>query len=278
MKQNETRREGRRLAAKQEGKVYHAGAKRITVGELLETLRNHHETEGTKSRPRFEQCSCHLRDHFGADAKAMDITHSKLKGYVKARRRDPKRPAKPATIRLELSVLAQAFKIARQEEKLASARLFPTVRVENVRTAHFTDGELAALLDHFPPPVRAVVEFASLTGWRLQEVLSRQWSAVDFAAGTVRLEPGETKSGKGRVFPFGKTPRLAALLDRRRQERWRIERERGVEVAHVFHREGVQGCWAQRSAVSRPEALCRYAARSGRRGTVRGDATSRARD
>jgi integrase len=71
------------------------------------------------------------------------------------------------------------------------------------------------------------------TGW--------SWSliAVDFAAGTVRLEPGETKSGKGRVFPFGKAPRVAALLDRQRQERWRIERKRGVEVTHVFHRDGV---------------------------------------
>jgi integrase len=82
------------------------------------------------------------------------------------------------------------------------------------------------------------VEFASLTGWRLMECLRLQWARVDFDAQTIRLEPGETKSGKGRVFPFGRMPRLVALLEHQRQERWRAERARGMEVGHVFHRNG----------------------------------------
>jgi integrase len=81
-------------------------------------------------------------------------------------------------------------------------------------------------------------EFAALTGWRLMEVLDLRWDRVDFDARVIRLEAGESKSRRPRVFPFGPMPRLAALLDRQRQERWRVERERGVAVDTVFHREG----------------------------------------
>jgi integrase len=33
-------------------------------------------------------------------------------------------------------------------------------------------------------------------------------------------------------------PRLVALLERQRQERWMVERERGVQFENVFHRSG----------------------------------------
>lgn len=103
----------------------------------------------------------------------------------------------------------------------------------------FTDAELAKLLDALRDnPVGAVVEFASLTGWRLMECLRLGWARVNFEDQTIRLEPGETKSGLGRVFPFGSMPRLATLLVRQRQERWSVERERGITVTHVFHRNG----------------------------------------
>ena len=46
------------------------------------------------------------------------------------------------------------------------------------------------------------------------EVLVLRWAQVDFGAGSVRLEPGTTKTGEGRVFPF--TADLRALLARRR--------------------------------------------------------------
>jgi hypothetical protein len=46
--------------------------------------------------------------------------------------------------------------------------------------------------------------------------------------------PGETKSGRGRVFPFKRFPSLAPVLEEQRQARWAVERERGVAVTHVF--------------------------------------------
>ncbi|OGF10422.1 MAG: hypothetical protein A2W00_08960 [Candidatus Eisenbacteria bacterium RBG_16_71_46] len=224
-----------RLHAKERGERYVLQARRVTVGDLLDGLREHHEMRGTKSWPRIRQCGEHVAEHFGRDARAERLDYAALEGYVKARRRT----AAAATVRFELAVLAQAFKVARQRGRLASAPMFPTVPVRNVRTASFTDAEVSALLDALPEPLRAVTEFASLTGWRLMECLRLRWPRVDFEAQAIRLEPGETKNRRGRVFPFGAMPRLAALLERQRAERWRVERARGVAVEHVSHRDGI---------------------------------------
>ena len=52
-------------------------------------------------------------------------------------------------------------------------------------------------------------------GWRVaSEILTRQWKHVDFNAGFLRLEPGETKNGPGRMFPL--IPELRAVLEAQR--------------------------------------------------------------
>jgi integrase len=223
-----------RLDAKDRGERYVPQARRATVAELLRTLRDHHEREGTKSWPRLRQCAAHLLECLGADTRAADINYGTLTKYVKARRRH----ASAGTVRMELWVLSQAYKIGRRHGLAGPRPEFPTVTVKNTRTVTFTDANLAALLAALPSPVRGVAEFASLTGWRLMECLDLRWARVDFEGRTIRLEPGETKNGRGRVFPFGSMPRLRDLLERQRRDRWRIERERGVVVEHVFHRDG----------------------------------------
>jgi integrase len=45
-----------------------------------------------------------------------------------------------------------------------------------------------------------VVTFGYYTGWRVTEVLTLQWRQVDLNAAEVRLDPGTTKNGKGRVI------------------------------------------------------------------------------
>jgi integrase len=221
-----------KLRAKEKG-VRHV-PQRTTLGDLLDMLRDHHELAGTKSWPRIRQCAHHLAEHFGREARIVEIDYTALEAYVRARRR----VAASATIRFELSVLSQAFKVGIMRGRVASAPPMPTVKVANTRTACFTDDELASLLDELPAPVKAVAEFAALTGWRLMECLNLRWDRVDLAERVVRLHPTETKSGRGRTLPYATSPRLVALLDRQRRERWRAERERGVAVTHVFHRNG----------------------------------------
>jgi len=70
------------------------------------------------------------------------------------------------------------------------------------------------------------------------EVLVLRWAQVDFGAGSVRLEPGTTKTGEGRVFPFGVLPALKALLERQREVTAAAERRLGAIIPWVFHRDG----------------------------------------
>jgi hypothetical protein len=50
------------------------------------------------------------------------------------------------------------------------------------------------------------------------------WPHVDFEHVWLRLEPGETKNGEGRMYPL--TPRLRAVLEIRPSAAWTSSRER----------------------------------------------------
>jgi len=55
-----------------------------------------------------------------------------------------------------------------------------------------------------------------------------------------RLDPGETKNGKGRTLPFSAVPALAAVLKDQRAYTREVERRTGRVCRWVFHREGRQ--------------------------------------
>ncbi len=114
----------------------------------------------------------------------------------------------------------------------------PNLKVENVKTGFFEPEDYAALLAHLPERVQPVVSFLYYSGWRRNEVLSRQWRHVHFDAGIIQLDPGETKSGKGRTLPFTALPPLRDLLVAQLEYTKAVERRNGQVVPWIFHREG----------------------------------------
>ena len=112
----------------------------------------------------------------------------------------------------------------------------PSLQEDNARTGFFELDQLAALLRHLPDYVRGPVVFASITGWRKQEVLGLEWSRINFRDGTVRLDPAQSKNRKGRVFPF--TPELRHLLEQQRRVTNDLQQELGRITPFVFHRKG----------------------------------------
>jgi Phage integrase family len=110
--------------------------------------------------------------------------------------------------------------------------LYSAARETNVRRGFFERSELSRITAALPVHMRGVAEFAFVTGWRTPSaILTLQWQ-VDFEAGEVRLDPGTTKNGDGRVFPM--TTGLRRTLQQQRAVADQLERERGVTPQAVF--------------------------------------------
>jgi integrase len=89
-----------------------------------------------------------------------------------------------------------------------------------------------------PADLAALTRFLSLTSWRIGEALALRWGQVDFEAGVIRLDPGSTKNGEGRTFPFGLQPELVALIEEQRARTRSAERDQKRIIPLVFHVQG----------------------------------------
>ncbi len=116
----------------------------------------------------------------------------------------------------------------------------PTIRMleeDNVRRGFFERSAFEAVLAGPPDELKPAMLTAYITGWRIKsELLSRQRHHVDLEAGWLRLEPGETKNRKGRMFPL--VPELRAVLEGQLATTREFERRTGQVVSSLFHREG----------------------------------------
>lgn len=115
---------------------------------LVQRFLSHHEAKGTRALTmrRWRQVLSRLTAFFGSNRVEEVAEHATA--YVAHRR---EQDAKPATIRLELSVIVQAFRIAR----LPRPEL-PLVEVRNVRRHFFEPEEVRRLTDRLGvPPERA---------------------------------------------------------------------------------------------------------------------------
>jgi len=242
------RRAAEKLLAKREAEVdrdlfVEPSAKRTTFGELATAFLKHYSSNRLRSERRAKTSVKNLAAHFGAtwDAKkgawvggmrALAITTARIKEYSQEREAEG---AANATINLELAALGKMFSLAVQTERLLRRPHIEKLKVSNARKGFFEESDFRGLVAELPDYLRPVVEFAYLTGWRIpSEVLTLTWAQVDWEAKVVRLEPGTTKNGRGREFPFGTYPALEALLVAQRDGAKTL----GRIVPHVFHRNG----------------------------------------
>jgi integrase len=199
----------------------------------------------------------HLSPFFG-NRRLITITTSDLRAYIAKRQKEGTpvrqkggkakvgqppsesevtRPVSAGEINRELTVLKRMFSLAIQSGKLVHKPHFPMLRENNVRAGFFEHEQYRTVLPHLPEPMRPVVTFAYVTGWRINsEVLPLQWRQVDLKAGEVRLDPGTTKNMEGRVFYL--TAELKKLLADQRKAANRVQREKGMIVQHVFFHDG----------------------------------------
>lgn len=224
----------RRLAEMGAGRTPGPDAERVTFEDLATMLVQDYTVNERASLRRVNSALTHLREQFGL-SHALDITSDRLTAYVAKRREEG---AALATIGNELAALRRSFSLAIRAGHLTHRPVFPVLSIQNARQGFFERAELEKVRKELPAPLRPVVTFAYLTGWRKQEILNLRWRDVDFNAGTIRLEPGTTKNKRGREFPFAALPELAALMQAQRDTTTELERRTAELVPWVFHRQG----------------------------------------
>ncbi len=146
--------------------------------------------------------------------------------------------ASNAEINRELAIVKRAYRLAQQAGKLLHRPHIPMLEERNVRQGFFEPEQFNDVRALLPEPLRPVVSFAFLTGWRVpSEVLTLQWSQVDRQTKTIRLEPGSTKNAEGRTFPYDLLPELDQLIE----DQWQAHEDLLAAdkiCPHVFHRQG----------------------------------------
>lgn len=250
-------------------------AKPVTFDDVLALVRSDWRNKGRRSTFTLpdgtEQKGLkRLRAAFG-HAVIAEITARQLEHYSNSRQDEG---ASVSTVRNELGILKHGMNLACDKEMIARVPHFPELEPTNVRSGFFERHELDTILAQLPERVQPVVTFLYLTGWRRREATSRQWTHVDLKAGTIRLDPGETKSGVGRTFKYGKYPELKALIDAQRAYTDDVQRTSEQIVPWVFHRSGqpiksFRTAWraaCRRTGITRiPHDFRRTAARNMRR-------------
>lgn len=206
---------------------------RMNVRELLAAVAEDYRIHGKRSLDGVERrIKLHLLPFFKAATNAANVTDSDVCRFIVQRQAAK---ASNGEINRELAILRRGYSLARSAVTVRPH--IHRLKEAAARSGFFEREQFDAVRTHLSPVLRAVVTFMFVTGWRdRSEVLALQWRQVDFAGRVVRLDAGTTKNDEARVFPF--TAELKALLEERRADTRRVERERGEIIPWVFHRNG----------------------------------------
>ena len=194
------------LLKKREGEISLQGfpgvyTDKTTFTQIIELLEQDYVLNNKKSTVRMRQSVVHLEKFFGK-RRAVDITSASVSRYILARK---EANATNGTINRELSALKRAFSLAKSCSP-PLVREIPTIHAlkeDNVRTGFFEHEEFTKLQKEIPDYLTDILLFAYKTGCRRSEILTLKWADVDLshgAHGSVRLSPGTTKNGDGRVL------------------------------------------------------------------------------
>jgi len=203
---------------------------RTTLGDILKRVEVDYAANGRKSLGRVKHAATHLKEFFDAYAKARAITSDRISAYQAERL---EQGAKPATVNYELAILRRGFRLGARAGKIASRPEIQMLHVQNASKGFFEPEQYRAVVKHLPEHLRPLAAIAYIPGWRaMRELLSRQWRHVDLAKGWLRLDPGESKNGECREFPF--TPDMRSVLEAQRETVRTIEREQACLIPWVF--------------------------------------------
>jgi integrase len=208
------------------------GPERVRFEELSRLILEDYQQQQKKSLSWVKRrLKLHIIPALGK-VRAAKFGTEDLNRYIDQRRM---KGAGNGSINRELSIIKRVFNLAILHDPPLVARK-PTVKMlkeNNVRTGFLEDEQYKALRDQFSDDgVRLL--FVALYHWgtRVGEMKPLQWTQVYLRDLEVRLNPGETKNGEGRVLPiYGEIRELLEMAKQDRDQNY-------PDCPWVFHREG----------------------------------------
>ena len=144
-----------------------------------------------------------------------------------------RRPTSNATINRELALLRRMFRLGAKRRKVLGVPSIEMLQEASPRAGFFEGDHYRAVANALPEDLQVAIAIAHTYGWRIRsEVLPLERRQLDLKAGTLRLEPGTTKNGDGRIIYL--TPELKALLATQLERVKALERELGRIIPFVF--------------------------------------------
>jgi integrase len=199
---------------------------KLSIRDLGRMIQAHYEANGQRSADRMAHAIVHLDRYYG-DRSATEAARRFLDYASKRRRSDG---AALGTVQRERAALRLGLRLAWERGQIRSIPPIPRIQVKNQRRGFFSPEEFWRVHSELRNPVSDIALFAYITGWRRGEIFGLTWGEVDLEAGVLRLDPGTTKNGEGRLFPFATHRLLSRLVERRHSLRCGL---------FVFHRKGL---------------------------------------
>ena len=189
-----------RLGEVAQGRVIGPTAEKVMLGEMTHALLVDQELKG--NRTNGAGSVKHLHDHFGRDARAIDITSDRVAAYAQERRR----VVSGASVNRELAALRRAFVIAVQSKRLSHDHVptFPKLEESKPRRGFIEPATFAQLVAALPENLKDCVTYMYHTGWRIGAMRSLTWADVELerdadgtiVGGTIHLREENAKNNR----------------------------------------------------------------------------------
>jgi len=209
---------------------------RTSFDDMAAMITSDYRANRRRSLPRLEDGIEHLREFF-RDYLVREITGDRVTAYITFRQ---DQTAAAATVNNELAALSRMFTLGIRAGKVATKPYIGKLALNNTRKGFFEWEQFSAVLKNLPADLQPAIETAYITGWRIHdEIFTRQKHHADLKGrGWLRLDPGETKNGEGRNFPF--TARLREIIEQQLERTKALEKATGRIIPWLFHRNGKQ--------------------------------------
>lgn len=176
----------------------------------------------------------HILPYFGR-LKVTEITHESIEAFRKKRALEG---ASKGEIANELSVIKRAYNLGLENNRISMMPLIKIRRPKKGRQSYITEKEFGALCKHLPPDIEPLFRTLKCTGWRVGEVQGLLWTNINLENNEITIMPesNRIKNDVPKVFPI--TPELRSILTKQRNKTLKAEKEKGMRIPWVFHRNG----------------------------------------